>query len=80
MVSNTTPLPHPLPATHCLYILYFDFGNGGRGEGGEPERRLHCKKRLATFPSPTGMPLTTLSLGGNILIVVAHPGWGRECR
>jgi hypothetical protein len=32
MVSNTTPHPHPLPATHWLYILYFDFGKGGMGE------------------------------------------------
>jgi hypothetical protein len=31
MVSNTTqyPPPHPLPATHCQYILYFGFGKGG---------------------------------------------------
>ncbi len=26
---------------------------------------LHCKKRLAIFPSPAGMSLTKLSLGGN---------------
>ena len=32
MVSNTTPLPRPLPATHCQYILYFDTGKGKRGE------------------------------------------------
>ncbi len=25
-----TPPPRPLPATHCLYMLYFDFGKGGR--------------------------------------------------
>ncbi len=25
---------------------------------------LHCKKRLAIFPSPAGMSLTKLSLGG----------------
>ncbi len=24
--------PHPLPATHCLYVLYFDTGKGGAGE------------------------------------------------
>ncbi len=36
MVSNT---PYLLPATHCLYILYFDTGKGGVG-GVEPERRL----------------------------------------
>ncbi len=28
MVSNTTQHPHPLAATHCLYIQYFDFGKG----------------------------------------------------
>ncbi len=35
MVSNMTehpPQPHPLPAIHCLYILYFDAGKGGGGE------------------------------------------------
>ncbi len=29
MASNPTQHPNPLPATHCLYILYFDFGKGG---------------------------------------------------
>jgi len=28
--------PHPLKATHCMNILYFDIGDGGY----EPERRL----------------------------------------
>ncbi len=28
---------------------------------------LHCKKRLAIFPSPAGMSLTKLSLAGNKL-------------
>ncbi len=33
--SNFVGSPPPaLPATHCLYILYFDKGKGGRGEGG----------------------------------------------
>ncbi len=27
---------------------------------------LHCKKRLAVFPSPAGISLTKLSLAGNI--------------
>jgi hypothetical protein len=31
MVSNTTQHPQPLPATHRLYILYFDTGKGLRG-------------------------------------------------
>jgi hypothetical protein len=26
---------------------------------------LHCKKRVAIFPSPAGMSLTKLSLAGN---------------
>jgi len=30
---------------------------------------LHCKKRLAVFPSPAGMSLTKLSLAGNNLII-----------
>jgi hypothetical protein len=46
---------------------------------------VHCKKRLAVFPSPAGMSLSELSLAGNNLIIPAygefgklHPGWGRE--
>jgi hypothetical protein len=39
MVSNRTQHPPPLPATHCLYILYFDTEKGGGGRV-EPERRL----------------------------------------
>ncbi len=35
---------------------------------------LHCKKRLAIFPSLAGMSLTTLSLAGNNLII---PGQGK---
>jgi hypothetical protein len=31
--------PYPLPATHCLLILYFDTGKGG-GARREPERML----------------------------------------
>jgi hypothetical protein len=33
---------------------------------------LHCKKRLAAFPSPAGMSLTKLFLGGNNFIIPAH--------
>ena len=36
------------------------------------KERLHCKKRLATFPSPAGMSLTKLCLGGSILIIPAR--------
>ncbi len=45
----------------------------------------HCKKGLAVFPSPAGMSLIKLFLGGNNLVFPAqrefdqwHPGWGRE--
>ncbi len=45
---------------------------------------LHCKKWFAIFPSPAGMSLTKLSLGGNIPgqgeFSQWHPGWGRENR
>jgi hypothetical protein len=33
---------------------------------------IHCKKRLACFPSLSGMSLTNLSLVGNNLIL---PAW-----
>ncbi len=39
MVSNRTQHPQPLPATHCLFTLYFDTGKGEREERVEPERR-----------------------------------------
>ncbi len=38
MVYNTTQNPHP-SATHFLYILYVNFGKGGRGGGGQGEGR-----------------------------------------
>jgi hypothetical protein len=31
MISNKTKHSHPLQATHCLKILYFDTGKGGWG-------------------------------------------------
>jgi hypothetical protein len=38
MVFNTDNISHPLPATHCLYILYFWKGVGGElGEVNERE-------------------------------------------
>ncbi len=40
MVSNRTQQPHPLPVTHCVYILYFDTGKGEGEGGGEPQRKL----------------------------------------
>ena len=39
---------------------------------------LHCKKRLATFPSPAGTLLTKLSLGGNTLIIPAEGEFGKD--
>jgi hypothetical protein len=48
---------------------------------------LHCKKRLAIFLSPAGMPLTKLTLAGNIKLFSARqclvsdiPPGGRENR
>jgi hypothetical protein len=38
----------------------------------EGKRRVHCKKELAIFPSPAGMSLIKLFLGGNNL-VFSHP-------
>jgi hypothetical protein len=35
---------HPLPATNCLYIQYFDTGKGRRRGRVEPERRLEEKQ------------------------------------
>jgi len=34
-----------------------------------PRNNLHCKKRLAVFPSPAGLSLTKLSLAGNNKII-----------
>ncbi len=36
------------------------------------DRSIHCKKGLAVFPSPAGMSLTKLLLGGNNLIFPAQ--------
>jgi hypothetical protein len=33
------------------------------------EHAIHCKKRFAILPSPAGMALNKLSLGGNNLII-----------
>jgi hypothetical protein len=38
---------------------------------------LHCKKRLASFPSPAGKSLTKLSLDGNNLIIPAQGEFGK---
>ncbi len=48
---------------------------------------IHCKERLAVFPSPAGMSVTKLSLDGNNQIFPVQgefgkwpPGWGQENR
>jgi hypothetical protein len=40
-------IPHPLLATHCLYIMNFDTGKG-RGGRVEPERRLEVERQQFT--------------------------------
>jgi hypothetical protein len=44
----------------------------GQGELGH----LHCKKRLAIFPSPAGMSLTILSLAWNNLFIPGQEEFG----
>ncbi len=39
--------------------------------GDLPHETIHCKKRLAVFPSPAGMSLTKLSLADITLIIPA---------
>jgi hypothetical protein len=38
---------------------------------------IHCKNRLGIFPSPAGMSLTKLSLGGNNLIILGQRELGQ---
>jgi hypothetical protein len=38
---------------------------------------LHCKKGLAVFPSPVGMSLIKLFLGGNNLVFPAQREFGQ---
>jgi hypothetical protein len=38
---------------------------------------IHCKKRFAVFPSPDGMSLTKLPLGGNKLIIPGQGEFGK---
>jgi hypothetical protein len=46
---------HPLPATHCLYLLYFEKEKvGGRKGGGvEPERRWEWMGEAKRISSPS---------------------------
>ncbi len=46
----------------------------GSGEG--PGKMIHCKKRLAIFPSTAGMSSTKLSLAGNIFIIFGQEEFG----
>ncbi len=41
---------------------------GDRTPARQSKHILHCKKRLAVYPSPAGMSLTKLSLAGNNII------------
>ncbi len=61
--------PHRLDSPSPL--KHQKVGNKGQNiQGGEkPFPQIHCKKRLAIFPSPTGMSRTKLSLAGNNLII-----------
>jgi hypothetical protein len=59
-------------------------GGGGRLSSSKGLNRVlyvvtlvHCKKRLATFPSPAGMSLTKLSLRGNNLIFPTQGEFGK---
>jgi hypothetical protein len=38
--------------------------------------KVHCKKRLTIFPSPTGMSLTKLSLARNNIIIPGQREFG----
>jgi hypothetical protein len=55
MVSNRTQHPHPLPATHCLYILYFDTGKGLGGGGGLDQREGLRSNYLQSWVKNTNM-------------------------
>jgi hypothetical protein len=59
--QNTVLAPTPFPPSECVLPLTKGWGV------------LHCKKRIAAFPSPAGMSLTKLSLARNNLI---HTGQG----
>ncbi len=83
---------------HKQSVFDVECGNGGRycasfqrvtyKDGNTFSRTfkgtVHCKKRLAIFPSPAGTSLTKLSLAGNNLIISRQaefskwlPGWER---
>ncbi len=55
----------------CIYgslyfqIIVMDLNND---RGTEVYTNVHCKKELAVFPSPAGMSLIKLFLGGNNLV------------
>jgi hypothetical protein len=46
------------------------------GKTGTNSSHIHCKKRLAVFPSPAAMSLTKLSLGGNKEIFFSQGEFG----
>jgi hypothetical protein len=43
----------------------------------ETYKKLHCKKRLAIFPSPAGMSLIKLSLAENNLFIPGQAEFGQ---
>jgi hypothetical protein len=47
------------------------YWNKGWGEGLLPSINIHRKKNFLIFPSPAGMSLTKLSLGGNNLYMTS---------
>jgi hypothetical protein len=56
--------------------------SGRHGCGDSPShlnilKQLHCKKRLAVFPTPAGISLTKLSLDGTNLIIPDQGEFGK---
>jgi hypothetical protein len=51
--NTTQQTPHPLLATHRLYILYFDFGKGGRAWEMNREKVSGARVHKAESKIPT---------------------------
>jgi hypothetical protein len=66
VISLAQNSPENLAKSNLLTLLVNNFRT-------QHKYLVHCKKRLAIFPSPAGMSLTKLSLAGNNLII---PGQG----
>jgi hypothetical protein len=66
-----------LPARFCLEFVSLEtMASKHRQQIGNFAIYLHCKKRLAIFPSPAGMALTKLSLAKNNLIITGQGEFG----